>query len=113
MASHTVGGGKICGNHSTTTDISRFVAKEANKLAEVKRILLGFITITKKASSEPRLSFKLTENGSGLRVNVRQARSIQELLITTSNPEKVQADLQAAFDHKYGGKTSKRNKKML
>ena len=88
-------GGKINASHTTATEAAAKLIKAAEKLPEVTKISLGYITNGLPSGSH-RVKFTLIQGG--LRADIRGTRSKQEIFIYTAHPFKTQHALQRAFN---------------
>lgn len=77
-------GGKFNGNHTTFIELALPLVDLVAKRSEVSNISSGIIKNEGKSSSGSR-SVKIVDVQGGLKLTVRQSRSVQEVWVYTSN----------------------------
>jgi len=85
-------GKKSGGSHTTLIEAAVPLIREAEKLAEVTKIALGFIKSTPGQRGTERVKFK--RSMSGLLMTVRGHTSVQAIRIYTVFPDIVQQSLE-------------------
>lgn len=78
-----LGGGKIMGKHTTTTELVQHLIKELKKYPEVKKLIFGHITVRK---SNMRF-FRISTVTGGIRVKTYSPGAVQDLTIITNEPD--------------------------
>jgi hypothetical protein len=88
-------GGKITRSHTTAIDEAAALVKAADRLPEVKKIVLGVI-VRGLPVGLPRL--KCLPVTGGLRIEVRGTAAKQQLYVYTSDIEATESYLRKLFD---------------
>ena len=83
--SHVDGTDKISGDHTTFIEAAQAVIREVVRLDSVRRVTPGFIQSGLKKTQTGVPSFKITMGDGCVKLLVRQAISVQEVYIYTSN----------------------------
>jgi hypothetical protein len=89
----TFAGGKITRSHSTAIEAAEPIIRAAERQPEVSKIALHRIVSGTKNGQH---GLKFAPINGGLKVTVRGPRSLQELFIYTSDPERTKTALFAA-----------------
>ena len=84
MSKDSRSGGKFSGTHTTLIPAARIVADIASECPSVDNISLGFIQAGLK-SVNGRRHVKITDNGGGVLLSVRDNTSFQEIRVYASN----------------------------
>ncbi|MBD3359636.1 MAG: hypothetical protein GF365_02945 [Candidatus Buchananbacteria bacterium] len=96
----TFAGGKFTGSHTTVIEPAETLIKVLNNSDLVYKISLGFIKNKAGRGGSSLARYKLQENGSGLKLVVSGAGTIQEFYIYTDNILKVKQLIQANWNSK-------------
>lgn len=86
---------KITDNHSSTTDATDEVMKEIKKLAQVSKVGIGIIKVTK--SKGGKRSIKFLPITGGVKASIRGSGTVQEIFIYTKDTEFVTYYLSKVF----------------
>jgi phosphoglycerate dehydrogenase-like enzyme len=86
----------ITDSHSSITDASRDIIKNAEKLGVISKIGIGIIKVTK--SKGGKRSIKFLPITGGIKASVRGSGTVQELFIYTKEMELVKKYLSYAFE---------------
>ncbi len=105
----TFAGGKFTGSHTTVIEPAETLIKVLNSSDLVSKISLGFIKNKAGKGGSGQARYKLHENGSGLKLVVSGAGTIQEFYIYTNNLTQVKALIGDNWNSK--GKKSKKKRR--
>jgi hypothetical protein len=87
-----ISGGKVTGNHTTIIDAVASIIKEIEKMTEVTKISLGFITPGLKAAGG-NIAVKITDDDNCILLTIKGNTSKQELYIYSENRQKTKEEI--------------------